>query len=152
MQLLVPTAERDPDGCFDAALPASCASFVFLTQSVCSVESPTGKGCALDVQALLDNGGATAVACGATFSLALTASGRVVVWGGIAGCKPPPESRRCAAVSSWPVQGLFISPDNNDLLGMSELHYTSRGSCRERLACQGTMLHLVQVCKTKSRK
>ena len=46
-------------------------------------------------QALLDNGGATAVACGATFSVALTASGRVVVWGGIAGCKPPPEARRC---------------------------------------------------------
>ena len=53
-----------------------------------------------DDQALADNGGAIAVACGSTFSLALTASGRVVVWGGIAGCKPPPGARRWAKQQS----------------------------------------------------
>jgi len=45
-------------------------------------------------QALADNGGATAVECGSTFCIALTASGRVVVWGSPPGTLPPPGARR----------------------------------------------------------
>ena len=45
-------------------------------------------------QAIAENGGATAIECGSTFGAALTATGVVVIWGGLPGAVPPPGARR----------------------------------------------------------
>ena len=82
-------------------MPMPCARTSTLELAQCCCVAILGQApmCQLHgAQALAENGGSVAVECGSTFCIALTASGRVVVWGSPPGLSQPSSVRRCLSL------------------------------------------------------